>query len=87
MVTQKVVVKNKSGLHMRPAGIFAKSAASFDSAVNFSFNGTIYNAKSLLRVISATVKCGDEIELRAEGADQEECIKTLTELVESGLGE
>ena len=45
------------------------------------------NAKSVLSVLGACVKCGDEIELVCEGADEQEALKALTDAISSGLGE
>ena len=47
----------------------------------------IANAKSVLSVLGACVKCGDEIELICEGADEKEALETITELINGGLGE
>ena len=74
MVSQKVVIKNPTGLHLRPAGILCKEAMQFKSL-------------SVLSVLGACVKCGDEIELTCEGEDEKEALKSLVSAIESGLGE
>ena len=87
MVSQKVVIKNPTGLHLRPAGILCKEAMQYKSLIMFSFNDTTANAKSVLSVLGACVKCGDEIELSCDGADEAEALKALVSAVENGLGE
>lgn len=87
MVCQKVTIKNPTGLHLRPAGILCKEAMQFKSLITFSFNETTANAKSVLSVLGACVKCGDEIELCCNGEDEEEALRALVAAVESGLGE
>ena len=87
MVSQKVVNKNPTGLHLRPAGILCKEAMQYKSLITFSFNDTTANAKSVLSVLGACVKCGDEIELSCDGEDETEALKALVAAVESGLGE
>ena len=87
MVSQKVVVKNPTGLHLRPAGILCKEAMRFKSLVTFTFRGNTANAKSVLSVLGACVKSGDEIEFVCEGEDEQEALKTLVAAVENGLGE
>lgn len=87
MISQKVTVKNPTGLHLRPAGNLCKEAMKFKALVSFRFAGGTANAKSVLSVLGACVKCGDEIELFCEGEDEELALKTLVEAVESGLGE
>ncbi|MBP5197857.1 MAG: HPr family phosphocarrier protein [Lachnospiraceae bacterium] len=87
MVSQKVTIKNPTGLHLRPAGILCKEAMQFKSLITFKFNDTTANAKSVLSVLGACVKSGDEIEFFCDGEDEEEALKSLVEAVESGLGE
>ena len=87
MVSQKVTINNPQGLHMRPAGVFAKGMAKFDSDVTINFNGKATNGKSLLNIIGACIKCGSEVEIQCDGADEEEALKTAIEMIESGLGE
>ena len=83
MVSQKVTINNPQGLHMRPAGVLAK----FDSDVTINFNCKATNGKSLLNIIGACIKCGSEVEIQCDGADEEEALKTAIEMIESGLGE
>ena len=87
MVSQKVVIKNPTGLHLRPAGILCKEAMEFTSHITFQYKQNTANAKSVLSVLGACVKSGDEIELVCEGPDEEEALKRLVEIIEGGLGE
>ena len=87
MVSQKVVIKNPTGLHLRPAGVLCKEAMQYKSLITFTFRNSTANAKSVLSVLGACVKTGDEIELICEGDDEEEALKALVHAVESGLGE
>lgn len=87
MVSQSVVVKNPTGLHLRPAGVLCKEAMKYKSQITFSFRGNTANAKSVLSVLGACIKCGDEICFNCEGEDENEALKALLEAVESGLGE
>ena len=87
MINRKVTVKNPTGLHLRPAGILCKEAMKYQSLITFSFDGGTANAKSVLSVLGACVKCGDEIELVCEGADENEALEALVSAIENGLGE
>ncbi len=87
MVSQKIVIKNPTGLHLRPAGILCKEAMEYKSLITFRFRENTANAKSVLSVLGACVKSGDEIELMCEGEDEEEALKALIQAIESGLGE
>ncbi|MFI3171387.1 MAG: HPr family phosphocarrier protein [Eubacteriales bacterium] len=87
MIKKKIIVKNPAGLHLRPAGILCKKAIEFDSKVTFEIRGNVANAKSVLSVLGACVKSGDELELTVEGFDEEQALIAISELIESGLGE
>lgn len=87
MVSQKVVIQNPTGLHLRPAGILCKTAMQFKSLITFTFENTTANAKSVLSVLGACVKSGDEIEFICEGVDEKAALAAMIEAVESGLGE
>ena len=87
MVSQKVVIKNPTGLHLRPAGILCKEAMEFKSMITFTFRDSTANAKSVLSVLGACIKCGDEIELFCDGIDEDEALKAMVKIIEDGLGE
>ena len=87
MVRQKVTIKNPTGLHLRPAGILCKEAMKYKSLITFTFRDNTANAKSVLSVSGACVKCGDEIEFVCQGEDEEEALKALVQAVEDRLGE
>ena len=87
MLTRKITITNPSGLHMRPAGVFVKTVLPFLSDVTLSIRGRGYNGKSMFNVLSACVKCGDEIELSINGEDEKDCMETVAAAIEGGLGE
>ena len=72
---------------MRPAGILCQEAMQYKSLVTFHYRGNTANAKSVLSVLGACIKFGDEIEFVCEGDDEDEALKAMVEAVESGLGE
>ena len=85
MVSQKVVIKNPTGLHLRPAGILCKEAMKFKSLITFSFRGNTANAKSVLSVLGASIKSGDQIMLCCDGEGEEEAMKHLIAFIQDGL--
>ena len=70
MVSKTTVIKNPSGLHLRPAGVLCKEALRYKSKISFKVRTTTANAKSVLSVLGACVKSGDEIEFVCEGPDE-----------------
>ena len=87
MVKEKVLVNNKTGLHLKPAGALCNEAIKYQASVMFRIRTSTANAKSVLSVLGACVKCGDEIEFVCEGEDEALALKTLVDAVENGLGE
>ncbi|HIY62958.1 MAG TPA: HPr family phosphocarrier protein [Candidatus Mediterraneibacter stercoripullorum] len=91
MVSGKVVIKNPTGLHLRPAGLFCKTAMQFKSKITVHkktrHEDVTANAKSVLSVLGACIKSGDEIEIVCEGEDEEKALEMMTGLVLDGLGE
>ncbi len=87
MVSQKITVTNEQGLHMRPASVFSQAMTPFASEVTVIFNDKAYNAKSVMMLMSACIKTGSEIEIKCEGADEQDALNKAIELIESGLGD
>ena len=87
MVSKFLTVPNAQGFHMRPASTFAAAMAKYPCNVTIKFNGNSYNAKSLLNIIAACIKCGNEVEVICDGADEEAALAEATAMIESGFGE
>ena len=87
MVSGTTVIKNPSGLHLRPAGILCKEALLYKSKISFKVRNVTANAKSVLSVLGACVKCGEEIEFNCTGPDEEKALVAMIKIVEDGLGE
>jgi catabolite repression HPr-like protein len=82
MIEQKVEVKLKTGLQARPAALFVQEANRFTSEVFLERNGKKVNAKSIMGLMSLAVSSGTEITLIADGTDEEEAVRHLTEFVQ-----
>ena len=87
MLSQKITINNPSGLHLRPAGILCNTAIKYQSLITFTYDGGTANAKSVLSVLGACVKGGDEIEFVCEGTDEQEALEAMVRIVEDDLGE
>lgn len=87
MLSKKLTIVNPSGLHLRPAGVLSQTAMKFKSDIIVECGEKKVVAKSVLNVMAAGIKCGTEVNLICDGPDEEEAMKTLTEAIESGLGE
>ena len=88
MVEQNVKICNPTGFHLRPAGIFCQEAMKYTSKITFQYgNNNEANAKSVLSVLGACVKSGDELVLRCEGEDEQEALSALVSLIGKGFEE
>ena len=85
MICKKVTIKNPTGLHLRPAGILCNEAMKYQSLITFDYDGGTANAKSVISILASGVKCGDEITLIADGSDEEEALKTVSEKFKEAL--
>jgi phosphotransferase system HPr (HPr) family protein len=84
------IVQNEVGLHARPAALFVQTAAKFKAQVmvrNITRGTPFVNAKSILSVLGLGVSQGYEIEVTAEGEDEQTAIETIAQLIESDFTE
>lgn len=87
MVSAKITVTNKSGLHLRPASELSHIATGLDSEITLIKGDKRVNPKSVLLLMSAGISCGDEITVECEGETEEEDLQTILDAIASGLGE
>jgi phosphotransferase system HPr (HPr) family protein len=90
MKKEIITIQNVSGLHGRPAALFVQEAKKFTSSIsvrNADKDGECVNAKSVIRLLSASLSQGTAIEIVAEGQDEDEAIAALITLIEEGFGE
>ena len=87
MLEVTLVLTNKLGLHARPAAEIMKTASKFKSRVTLHGNGKVIDAKSIIMVMSLGIKNGERLTIKAEGTDEVECIKALTELFRNNFNE
>lgn len=86
MVSQKIVVTEPTGLHLRPAGKVCEVSLKYQSKIQIIKGTRIANAKSVLGILAARVQQGDEIEILCEGTDEDEALSALMQLMQKGFG-
>ncbi|MGC8758085.1 HPr family phosphocarrier protein [Caldisericum sp.] len=87
MKTQSFVIKNKVGLHARPAAVLVQAANKFKSEIKLEKDGNEVSAKSILGVLSLGAEKGTVVVVTANGVDEEEALKTIEELVNNNFGD
>lgn len=87
MVEREVVIKNRAGLHTRPAALLVKTAAKFTSDFYINKDGMEINGKSIIGVMTLAAEQGAKMILRFSGEDEKEAAKAVLELFERGFDE
>jgi len=87
MLEKQLLIKNKVGLHARPASLFVQKAKQFKCSLRLYFEGREADAKSILSVLVMGINEGALITIRADGEDETQAMQGLSALVESNFGE
>lgn len=90
MYTRQTIIKNKTGLHARPASDFIKAAKNFNSKISIWRVGEEadkINAKSIIRLLSLGFRQGETVGIEAEGEDEVASVNALIALIDSGFGD
>ena len=78
-------IKDEIGIHARPAGLLAKKAKEFESAVMLDKGGKTANAARLIAVMGLGVKCGDTVTVTVEGDDEDKALSEIKSFFEANL--
>jgi len=82
-----VTIRNKTGLHMRPAGEMVRIASRFVSEISITKDELSVNGKSIIAVLSLAAEPGCSITIQADGTDALEAVNALVKMVENNFGE
>lgn len=81
-ITREMRLLNKYGMHVRPAGLFAKLASRFDCEINVEKDGNVVSGKSIMALMTLEAVCGTVLKVTASGAQAQEALDELEALVE-----
>ena len=87
MISRKLIIQNKMGLHARPAAMFVELASKYDSDVTLQKDGIEVSGKSIMGVLMLAAERGSEIVLTVNGKDEEFAAEALTGLLEGKFDE
>jgi len=85
--SRSITVANEQGLHMRPAYLFAETAAKFECQIEIVKDDLRIDGKSVLSILTLGASKGTRLELNATGPDASEAIVALSQLMENGFPE
>lgn len=79
--TRELTLLNRYGLHVRPAGLFAKIASRFDAEITVEKDGAVVSGKSIMALMTLEATCGTVLKVTAEGPQAKEALDELEALV------
>lgn len=85
MRTYSYVIKDRMGIHTRPAGLFVKEVQKYESSVKVSANGNTVDAASVIKIMSLNAKCGDTVEIEISGPDEDAAYERFAAFFENNL--
>jgi len=80
MVTKKIIVQNRAGIHARPSSLIVQTANKFQSNIMFERENITVNAKSIMGVMTMAAGYQTELTVSADGVDEAEAIAALEQL-------
>ncbi len=80
-------IRNRLGLHARPAALFVKKASEYDSKIFMEKDGMSVNAKSIMGLLMLACPLGSRILLKVEGSDEQKAFRELGHLIDEGFQE
>ena len=80
-LTREMTLLNKYGMHVRPAGLFAKVASRFDADVEVEKDGNVVSGKSIMALMTLEAVCGTVLKVTASGEQAAEALDELEALV------
>ncbi len=83
LIKKEVIIKNKLGLHARPAAIFVQTANKFESEITLKKSNQEVNGKSIMGIMMLAARKGSKVQVTADGPDAEEAIEELSGLLMS----
>ena len=87
MIEKTLIVKNRAGIHARPAALIAQTANKFDCELTLGLGDTEVNAKSIMGVITMAAGYNTSITLKADGSDEREAVQAIEALFDSKFAE
>ena len=87
MIEREVTIKNKAGLHTRPAAALVKIASRFNADFFIQKDGFEINGKSIIGVMTLAAERGSRLTLIFEGSDEQDAAREICHLFDEGFGE
>ncbi len=87
MITKEIMIKNKLGLHARPAALFVKTASKYISSIKIKKNDTEIDGKSIMGLMMLAAESGSKLIIMIDGEDEGNAMNALIKLIEGNFNE
>ena len=87
MLCRTVKIRNRAGLHTRPAATIVKKASNYKCEFSIVKSGFRINGKSIIGVMTLAAEQGSELELEFNGPDEEDAAADIVDYFERGFDE
>lgn len=87
MVEKEVVIRNRAGIHARPAALIVQTSSKFASKIHFVKDEDVINAKSIMGIITLGAAYNSKLVIRAEGDDEQQAVDAISALFENRFEE
>ena len=87
MTEREIVIKNRAGIHARPAALIVQTANQFDSQIFLEKDGDRINSKSIMGIITLGAAYNTTLKILADGSDEAEAVEAIATLFENKFEE
>ncbi|MBN2552701.1 MAG: HPr family phosphocarrier protein [Spirochaetales bacterium] len=87
MVEQTVTIKNRAGMHARPASLLVQTANRFASDIYLEKDGEKINGKSIMGILTLAATYNSSIKIIADGSDEQQALQSICRLFENKFEE
>ena len=87
MITKKLMVLNKLGLHARAAAKVVSTANKFESTIIITKDGKNADARSIMKLLMLSASQGSRVSVEVDGVDQKDAMKSIEELFNNKFDE
>jgi phosphocarrier protein HPr len=87
MIEKTVIIKNKMGLHARPAALLVQTASRFKSKIKILRGDQEVDGKSIMGLMTLAASAGSTLKIVADGTDEADAISAIEGVIQNGFGE
>ncbi len=87
MLSKKITINNKLGLHVRASAKFVNTTTKYKSTIKIESENKSVNGKSIMGIMMLAAKKGTELNIHVEGPDEQDMLQDIEDLIKNNFGE